>query len=98
MLSIPGSGHPRRLPSRVAYEDGLPIRDMHRRNYFYDAGNGLIIFLGEEPWFRIDIYGKAFFQAVEELGITRTVAVEGYNGAAPRNWSATLAARSANPE
>ena len=68
---------------RVAYQDGLPTQDMHRRNYFYDAGNGLIVFLGEEPWFRIDIYAQAFFQAVRELGIQQTVAVEGYNGAAP---------------
>jgi len=79
---------------RVVYEDGLPSRDMHRRNYFYDAGNGLIIFLGEEPWFRIDVYGKAFFQAVQELGVEKTVAVEGYNGAAPpeleRNISCTF--------
>ncbi len=68
---------------RVAYQDGLPTRDMHRRNYFFDAGNGLIVFLGEEPWFRIDIYAQAFFQAVRELGVQQTVAVEGYNGAAP---------------
>lgn len=68
---------------RVAYQDGLPTRDMHRRNYFYDAGNGLIVFIGEEPWFRIDIYAQAFFQAVRELGVQQTVAVEGYNGAAP---------------
>ena len=68
---------------RVAYEDGLPTKAMHRRNYFYDAGNGLIIFLGEEPWMRLDIYGQAFFSAVEQLGVRKTVAVEGYNGAAP---------------
>jgi hypothetical protein len=90
-FQVPGT-HDAYRP-RVAYEDGLPSRDMHRRNFFYDAGNGLIIFLGEEPWFRIDIYGQAFFQAVQELGVTRTVAVEGYNGAAPpeleRNISCT---------
>ena len=80
-FQVPGT-HDAYRP-RVAYQDGLPTRDMHRRNYFYDAGNGLIIFLGEEPWFRIDVYGQAFFQAVRELGIQRTVAVEGYNGAAP---------------
>ncbi len=68
---------------RVSYKDGLPISEMHRRNYFYDAGNGLIIYLGEEPWFRIDIYGQAFIQAIQELGIRQTVVVEGYNGAAP---------------
>ena len=68
---------------RVSYKDGLPVSEMHRRNYFYDAGNGLIIYLGEEPWFRIDIYGQAFIQAIQELGIRQTVVVEGYNGAAP---------------
>ena len=67
----------------VVYEDGLPRKAIFRENYFYDAGNGLIIFLGEEPWFRIDFYGQAFFHAITELGIKRTVAVEGYNGPAP---------------
>ena len=66
-----------------AYREGLPSKGMYRENYFYDAGNGFVIFLGEEPWFRIDVYGEAFFQAVKELGIRRTVAVEGYNGPAP---------------
>ncbi|GIT44945.1 MAG: hypothetical protein Ct9H300mP11_28810 [Chloroflexota bacterium] len=56
---------------------------MTRRNRFYDAGNGLVIFLGQEPWFRIDVYAEAFFQAVKELGSPKIIAVEGYNGAAP---------------
>ena len=80
-FQVPGT-HDAYRP-RVAYQDGLPTQDMHRRNYFYDGGNGLIIFLGEEPWFRIDIYGQGFFNAIKELGIKQTVAVEGYNGAAP---------------
>ena len=67
----------------AAYQDGLPSDPMHRENYFYDAGNGLIIFLGEEPWSRIDLYGEAFFQAVKGLGIKQTVAVEGVNGPVP---------------
>ena len=67
----------------AAYEDGLPTDAMHRENYFYDAGNGLIIFLGEEPWSRIDLYGEAFFQAVQELGVEQVVAVEGVNGPVP---------------
>jgi len=53
----------------AAYRDGLPDRALFRENDFYDAGEGLIVFLGEEPWSRIDIYGEAFFQAVRELGI-----------------------------
>ncbi len=80
-FQVPGT-HDAFRPA-VVYQDGLPSREMFRENYFYDAGNGLIIFLGEEPWFRIDIYGQAFFSAISELGLKRTVAVEGYNGPAP---------------
>ena len=43
----------------------------------------MIIFLGEEPWSRIDLYGEAFFEAVKEMGIKQTVAVEGVNGPVP---------------
>ena len=67
----------------VAYQEGLPNRSMYRENYFYDAGNGLIIFRGEEPWFRIDEYGEAFFQGIRELGVKQTAAVEGVNGPVP---------------
>ncbi len=68
---------------RAAFQDGLPSRPMAWENGFYDGGNGLIIFRGEEPWFRIDLYGQAFFEALSELGIQQTVTVEGYNGPAP---------------
>ena len=80
-FQVPGT-HDMYRP-RVVYQDGLPTGAMHRENNFYDAGNGLILFRGEEPWFRIDVYGEAFFQALKELGVSQTVAVEGYNGAAP---------------
>jgi len=68
---------------RAAFEDGLPSRPMAWENSFYNAGNGLIIFRGEEPWFRMDLYGQAFFEAISELGVQQTVTVEGYNGPAP---------------
>ncbi len=68
---------------RAAFQEGLPAKAMHRENYFYDAGNGLILFRGEEPWLRIDAFGEAFFQAIRELGIKQTVAVEGVNGPVP---------------
>ena len=67
----------------VSYKDGLPITPMHRENYFYDAGNGLIIFRGQEPWFRIDVFADAFCQAIIELGIKQTAAVEGVTGPVP---------------
>ena len=66
-----------------AYEDGLPTQPMHRENYFYDAGDGLIIFRGQEPWFRIDVFAEAFFQAIKDLGVKQTAAVEGVNGPVP---------------
>ncbi len=67
----------------AAFQEGLPSESMHRENYFFDAGNGLIIFLGEEPWYRLDIYVQGFIEAIKELGIKQTVAVEGVNGPAP---------------
>jgi hypothetical protein len=51
---------------RAAFQDGLPNSPMSWANRFYDAGNGLIIFRGEEPWYRLDLYGEAFFQAVKK--------------------------------
>ena len=68
---------------RAAFDDGLPSTPMAWDNSFYDAGNGLIIFRGEEPWYRIDLYGDAFFEALREIGIEQTVTIEGYNGPAP---------------
>ena len=67
----------------AAFEEGLPSESMHRENYFFDAGNGLVIFLGEEPWYRLDLYIQGFIEAIKELGIKQTVAVEGVNGPAP---------------
>ena len=82
----------------VAYRDGLPSRSMSRENDFYDAGNGLIIFLGEEPWYRLDIYGDAFFQAIQELGLQQTVAVEGVNGPAPPDMERRITCAYRRPE
>ena len=67
----------------AAFKEGLPSESMHRENYFFDAGNGLIIFLGEEPWYRLDLYVQGFFEAIKQLGVKQTVAVEGVNGPAP---------------
>ena len=82
----------------VAYRDGLPSRSMSRENDFYDAGNGLIIFLGEEPWYRLDIYGDGFFQAIQELGLQQTVAVEGVNGPAPPDMERRITCAYSRPE
>ena len=68
---------------RAAFNEGLPSRPMQWDNGFWDAGNGLVIFLGIEPWYRIDLYGQAFFEAMATLGNPKVAAVEGYNGPAP---------------
>ena len=67
----------------AAFNEGLPSVAMSRQNSFYEIGSGLIVFLGEEPWYRLDIYAEAFFSAIQELGVQQTVAVEGVNGPAP---------------
>ncbi len=82
----------------AAYEDGLPSKPMRLENNFYDAGNGLIIFRGEEPWFRIDIYAEALFQAVKELGIKQVVAVEGVNGPVPPDMERRITCVYSKPE
>ena len=68
---------------RAAFDNGLPSQPMTWDNGFWDAGDGLVIFLGVEPWYRIDLYGQAFFEALEALGNPKVAAVEGYNGPAP---------------
>jgi predicted ATP-grasp superfamily ATP-dependent carboligase len=83
---------------RAAFEEGLPSKVMHRENYFYDAGNGLILFRGEEPWLRIDAFGQAFFQAITELGIKQTVAVEGVNGPVPPDMERRITCVYSKPE
>ena len=67
----------------AAFNEGLPSVAMSRQNSFYEIGSGLVVFLGEEPWYRLDIYAEAFFSAIKELGVQQTVAVEGVNGPAP---------------
>ncbi len=82
----------------VAYRDGLPSRPMSRDNRFYDAGQGLVLFLGEEPWHRMDVYGDAFFQAVKLLGVKQAVAVEGYYGISPPELERSINCIYSRPE
>ena len=67
----------------AAFNEGLPSVAMSRQNSFYEIGSGLLVFLGEEPWYRLDISAEAFFSAIQDLGVRQTVAVEGVNGPAP---------------
>ena len=82
----------------AAFYEGLPSVPMHWDNEFYDAGNGLIVFLGEEPWFELDLYGDALFAAIRRLGIKQTAAVEGYNGPAPPDLERRVGCVFSQPE
>ena len=82
----------------AAFHEGLPSAAMSRQNAFYEIGNGLIVFLGEEPWFRLDIYAAAFFAAIAALGIQQTVAVEGVNGPAPPDLERRITCVYSRPE
>ncbi len=84
-------------PSAV-FNEGLPSSPMTRQNAFYEIGSGLLVFLGEEPWYRLDIYSEAFFNAIKELGIQQTVAVEGVNGPAPPDLERRITCVYSQPE
>ena len=82
----------------AAFNEGLPSVAMSRQNSFYEIGSGLIVFLGEEPWYRLDIYSDAFFSAIKDLGIEQTVAVEGVNGPAPPDLERRITCVYSRPE
>ena len=82
----------------AAFHEGLPSSAMTRQNAFYEIGSGLLVFLGEEPWYRLDIYAEAFFAAIKELGIEQTVAVEGVNGPAPPDLERRITCVYSQPE
>ena len=82
----------------ASFQEGLPNTAMSRQNAFYEIGSGLLVFLGEEPWYRLDIYTEAFFNAVRDLGIQQTVAVEGVNGPAPPDLERRITCVYSQPE
>ena len=82
----------------AAFHEGLPSSAMRRQNTFYELGSGLTVFLGEEPWYRLDLYGEAFFGAIRELGVAQTVAVEGVNGPAPPDLERRITCVYSRPE
>ena len=82
----------------AAFHEGLPSSPMTRQNAFYEIGSGLLVFLGEEPWFRLDIYAEALFAAITALGIQQTVAVEGVNGPAPPDLERRITCVYSRPE
>jgi proteasome assembly chaperone (PAC2) family protein len=84
LFQVPGTHH--FLRPEVKLEGGHIKELTTRTNEFYyaeSAGRGLVIFRGEEPHINVEGYADAFFDAVEELGVRRVVALGGVYGSVP---------------
>lgn len=84
LFQIPGTHH--FLRPEVKLEDGYRTELRVKKNEIFYTGDerkGLFIFLGDEPHLNVDRYTEAFFNAVEELGVKRVVAVGGVYGEMP---------------
>lgn len=84
VFQIPGTHHLFR--PEIKLDEGYRKELTSRSNEFFYAGDdtkGLNIFLGEEPHVNVERYAEAFLDAVEELGVSRVVALGGVYGAMP---------------
>jgi proteasome assembly chaperone (PAC2) family protein len=86
LFQVPGTHH--LLRPVVNLDQGHRASLEQKANEFFYAGggeNGLLIFLGEEPHQNEGRYARAFFDAVEALGVKRIAAVAGVYGEVPYN-------------
>lgn len=84
VFQIPGTHHLFR--PEIKLDEGYRKELTSRSNEFFYSGDdtkGLNIFLGEEPHVNVERYAEAFLDAVEELGVSRVVALGGVYGAMP---------------
>jgi proteasome assembly chaperone (PAC2) family protein len=84
LFQLPGTHH--LLRREVKLNEGVVESVSNRTNEIYYTGDerhGLVIFLGEEPHINEDAYADAFFQVVEELGVSRIVVLGGVYGSMP---------------
>ena len=84
LFQVPGTHH--FLRPEIRLKDGYRQELAEQLNEFYytgDGGNGLVIFLGEEPHLNVERYTQAFLDAVTALGVTRVAALGGVYGAMP---------------
>lgn len=84
LFQFPGTHHYLRPEIRLkdGYCEGLSVR---RNELFFTEqnGQGLVIFLGDEPHLNVEAYGEAFFDLVAALNVQRVAAVGGVYGAMP---------------
>jgi predicted ATP-grasp superfamily ATP-dependent carboligase len=86
LFQVPGTHH--LLRPVVNLEQGHREALEQRTNEFFyadDGRDGLLIFLGEEPHQNEGRYARAFFDAVQTLGVKRVAAVAGVYGEVPYN-------------
>ncbi len=84
LFQIPGTHH--LLRPVVKLDQGHRRNLEHRQNDIFYAGNesqAIFLFIGEEPHQNEEQYARAFFDAVEALGVVRVAATAGVYGAVP---------------
>lgn len=84
LFQVPGTHH--FLRPEINLKDGFTEELERKKNEIFYAGDpkkGLFIFLGDEPHLGVDLYGEAFFDAVEALDIKRVVGIGGVYGPMP---------------
>lgn len=84
LFQMPGTHH--LLRPEIKFAEGYRQSITQRKNEILYAGedeSGLFLFLGEEPQVNVERYAEAFLDAVEELGVSRVVALGGVYGPMP---------------
>ena len=80
LFQIPGAHH--LLRPVVKLNQGYREKLQQRHNEFF-YNDTFLIFLGEEPHQKEELYAEAFFDATEELGVERIASVAGVYGPVP---------------
>jgi proteasome assembly chaperone (PAC2) family protein len=86
LFQVPGTHHLLRPVVNLDQGHRASLEQKANEFFYADGGeNGFLIFLGEEPHQNEGRYAKAFFDAVEALGVKRVAAVAGVYGEVPYN-------------
>jgi proteasome assembly chaperone (PAC2) family protein len=70
----------------VKVVDGVVEEVARKGNEFFHGeteGGGVVVFIGHEPHGNVELYAKAFFDVVEELGVRRVVGLAGVYAPVP---------------
>ena len=84
LFQIPGMGD--HLRPWVKVVDGVVEEVQRKGNEFFHGetdGGGVGVFIGHEPHHNMELYAKAFLDAVEELGVRRVVGLAGVYAPVP---------------